>query len=241
MHDPAKKSDKLEVRLPHATKQAFLQRCQAEGRSASGAVRGFIDAYLARPLTQKELPMYVRPTLALAAATAALVIGVVTLTATPSRAASALEIRFNDLDLNKDGKITPDEFAKMPAVKFPDGSPPLFFTGPTQPPGTVLASDQERLALGRTMTSDYDSDKDGRVSFKEFAASHYAALTNAFAEFDANKDGTISRAELGAPLPAVTVPGAKPQIRFRDPPEKLLARFDGDKDGVITEKEFLSR
>ena len=39
-----KKSESLEIRIPYPTKQAFMARCQADGRSASEALRGFIEA-----------------------------------------------------------------------------------------------------------------------------------------------------------------------------------------------------
>ena len=41
---PPKKSETLELRLPYPTKQAFMARCQADGRSASEAIRAFIEA-----------------------------------------------------------------------------------------------------------------------------------------------------------------------------------------------------
>ena len=40
-----KKSETLEIRLSHTAKQAFMDRCRAEGRSASDAMREFIDGY----------------------------------------------------------------------------------------------------------------------------------------------------------------------------------------------------
>src|SRR5205809_809617 len=43
-----KKSESLEIRLPYPTKQAFMARCRDDGRSASDAMRGFIDYHLAR-------------------------------------------------------------------------------------------------------------------------------------------------------------------------------------------------
>ncbi|WP_084397436.1 energy transducer TonB [Henriciella aquimarina] len=43
-----KKSDTLEVRLPHSKKEAFKEACEKEGITASHAVRTFIDAYLRR-------------------------------------------------------------------------------------------------------------------------------------------------------------------------------------------------
>jgi hypothetical protein len=42
-----KKSETLEIRIPFPTKQAFMARCQADGVSASEALRGFIDGQLA--------------------------------------------------------------------------------------------------------------------------------------------------------------------------------------------------
>ena len=41
-----KKSESLEIRIPYPTKLAFMARCQAEGVSASEALRGFIDGQL---------------------------------------------------------------------------------------------------------------------------------------------------------------------------------------------------
>ena len=43
-----KKSETLEVRLPHSKKEAFKAACEEEGITASHAVRTFIDAYLKR-------------------------------------------------------------------------------------------------------------------------------------------------------------------------------------------------
>ncbi|WP_300375565.1 energy transducer TonB [Henriciella sp.] len=43
-----KKSDTLEVRLPHSKKEAFKAACKSEGITASHAVRTFVDAYLRR-------------------------------------------------------------------------------------------------------------------------------------------------------------------------------------------------
>lgn len=48
-----KKSETLEVRLPHAKKKAFQQACADEGITASHAVRTFIDSYLKRSRRMK--------------------------------------------------------------------------------------------------------------------------------------------------------------------------------------------
>lgn len=41
-----KKSETLEIRLPHPTKLAFMAACRDEGRSASEALRQFIETHL---------------------------------------------------------------------------------------------------------------------------------------------------------------------------------------------------
>ncbi|WP_370235185.1 MULTISPECIES: energy transducer TonB [Henriciella] len=43
-----KKSDTLEVRLPHSRKEAFKTACEEQGVTASHAVRTFVDAYIRR-------------------------------------------------------------------------------------------------------------------------------------------------------------------------------------------------
>ncbi len=48
-----KKSETLEVRLPHSKKAAFKAACEAEGITVSHAVRSFIDAYLKRSRRMK--------------------------------------------------------------------------------------------------------------------------------------------------------------------------------------------
>lgn len=96
-----KKSESLEIRLPHPTKQAFMARCQEEGRSASEALRRFIEDEL-QPKPKRRLRYLSAGGLA-AAALAAM--------AAPSLAgpaASAAE--FARLDANHDGQISLAEF-----------------------------------------------------------------------------------------------------------------------------------
>jgi hypothetical protein len=109
-----KKSETLEIRLPHPTKTAFMARCQDQGRTASEAVRRFIDAEIAGSEPR-------RPRIglwqALAAAAAGLAIGAV---AAPSLAQTAHgqtthgqtdpRAAFGRLDRNHDGVVSFEEF-----------------------------------------------------------------------------------------------------------------------------------
>ena len=105
---PLKKSETVEIRLPHATKTAFMARCRAEGRTASDAIRRFIDAELSQtPSTRRSPRLGWRPLLA--AAVAGLALGAV---AAPSLAQSSPPTRaaFDRMDRNHDGIVSFDEY-----------------------------------------------------------------------------------------------------------------------------------
>lgn len=105
---PLKKSETVEIRLPHATKTAFMARCRAEGRTASDAIRRFIDAELSQTSSTRRAPrLSWRPLLA--AAVAGLALGAV---AAPSLAQSSPPSRaaFDRMDRNHDGVVSFDEY-----------------------------------------------------------------------------------------------------------------------------------
>jgi hypothetical protein len=114
-----KKSETLEIRLPYPTKLAFMARCRDEGRSASEALRGFIDGQIdparaTRPARRGERLIL-----------GALVAAAVGAVALPSLAHPSLRAEFDRLtggadaltladfqrlDRDHDGKITFAEF-----------------------------------------------------------------------------------------------------------------------------------
>jgi hypothetical protein len=100
---PLKKTETIEIRLPHETKTAFMARCRAEGRTASHVLRRFIDAELA------ARPRRFDGRLLLAAVLAALALGGV---AAPSLAESVTPTRtaFDRLDRDHDGRLSFEEF-----------------------------------------------------------------------------------------------------------------------------------
>lgn len=100
-----KKSESLELRIPYSTKAAFMARCRADGRSASEALRAFIDQQLespAKPRTsRKGLRLLVGAAIAAAVGAAAL----------PSLARpSVTHAPFDRVDTNHDGVLSRAEY-----------------------------------------------------------------------------------------------------------------------------------
>lgn len=103
-----KKNDSIEIRLPDATKAAFMENCRREGRTASDAVRSFIDEQLDPRGSVRRRRRSLWRIGAAVAAGAVLGGGL----AAPSIAASADSSRsaFRALDRDHDGALTYDEF-----------------------------------------------------------------------------------------------------------------------------------
>ncbi len=104
----AKKNDTIEIRLPDETKAAFREKCRREGRTASDAVRSFIDEQLdPRGTVRRRRRSLWR--IGAAVAAGALMGGGL---AAPSIAASADGSRsaFEALDRDHDGALSFEEF-----------------------------------------------------------------------------------------------------------------------------------
>lgn len=112
MSRPPKKSESLEIRIPHPTKLAFMARCRSQGRSASEAIRAFIEA----DLNGHRAPRSRRGWRLAAGALAAAAMGAA---AVPSlarvvqaEAGPASRAAFQPLDANHDGLIDYREFSR---------------------------------------------------------------------------------------------------------------------------------
>lgn len=103
-----KKNDSIEIRLPDETKAAFREKCRREGRTASDAVRSFIDEQL-EPSAGVRRNRRSLWRIGLAVAAGAVLGGGL---AAPSIAASADSSRsaFQALDRDRDGALTYEEF-----------------------------------------------------------------------------------------------------------------------------------
>ena len=97
-----KKSETLEIRLPYPTKLAFMARCRDEGRTASEALRGFIDGAV-DSRRQNRGPRHL-----LAGALIAAAVGAIALPSLARQAFNAAE--FARLDANHDGMVSYAEF-----------------------------------------------------------------------------------------------------------------------------------
>ena len=102
---PPKKSETLEIRIPFPTKQAFMARCHTEGRSASEDLRGYIE----HSLTTTPPPRAGRRLHQIVAG--ALIAATVGAAAAPALARATRISTFESLDTDRDGVLTPAEFA----------------------------------------------------------------------------------------------------------------------------------
>lgn len=98
-----KKSETLEIRLPYQTKTAFMARCRDEGRTASDALRGFIEGEVGGKPARARSRAWIA-----AAAALGLAIGAA---AAPSLAQTSDHAAFGKLDRNADGALSYEEFS----------------------------------------------------------------------------------------------------------------------------------
>ncbi|MDO9338133.1 MAG: hypothetical protein Q7T61_17190 [Caulobacter sp.] len=138
-----KKSESLEIRLPHETKTAFMLRCRQDGLTASEVLRGDIEAHLARRPTGGWARVR-------AVAGAAVILGVAA-SALPSLAAAMAAPSFASLDKDRNGVLAFAEFAAAP-VRIEAG-------GKEVAPDAPLRAQLQRLAFDSC-----DADRDGRLS-----------------------------------------------------------------------------
>lgn len=143
-----KKSETLEIRLPHPLKQAFMACCRDEGRTASEALRAFIEEAVASPRRPARRLRWA------AVGLAALSLGAV---AAPSLARPSLPAQFAHLDADHDGQLSLFEFERGASVQVVVGSGAAHDLTPTDREGLL------RHEFGRI-----DANRDGEIALDEF-------------------------------------------------------------------------
>lgn len=159
---------------------------------------------------------------------------------TAASAAPDLKALFDQLDRDRDGRLSAEEFvvrdsgtlhAALQNVHLGSMMPLMIMhhSGVDRTPHGPLP--EEARSRMRAAFAGQDSDGDGAVTFGEFESHHLGALRQAFDVIDADHDGAIGEAEferMMEHLPHETTAHAKP-----------FAELDGDKSGGISWSEFL--
>lgn len=266
MARPPKKSETLEIRIPHGTKQALMDRSRAEGKPASEVIRSFIDAYLAKTacpptLTAWERNMaklrtYSAPSFVVLAAAA--VVGAVGLSfvASPATARPDLETAFMDLDVNGDGVLSADEFgAGLIIRRVKVGNPAshediMAAPVPAGSPEMMLTMQAKAAAGGKPVVFAVSVPRPTKGAAPNVTgeAGRFASMDRdkdgrlSFAEFEANHNATIDRAFAAADadrdghMDASEISAAN---RRGGEVSAILKAFDRDADGKLSRTEFV--
>jgi Ca2+-binding EF-hand superfamily protein len=241
-----KKSETLQVRLPHGMKRDFMRRCEDENRPASDVLRDFIESYLARPVEflTSERAVMIRRTFVYPTVAAAALLGLaVTLTPQSSQATS-LRGDFAAMDADKDGVVVLKEF-KRPD----DGVIYSMRTGSSEPKpaakGWRLTKGGDAEVFGRL-----DGDGDGKLSFQEYRVMRVGAAMAVIRMGDRDADKRLTRAEYveGSTIPDAALPQMKAKAPdavvdaavagMRKKADDRFERLDVDRDGFLTVEEM---
>ncbi len=146
------------------------------------------------------------------------------------------EAMFKKIDANNDGKITKEEFAKLPdEIK-------------------AKGEKGERIAQMITKKSDelftkLDADKSGDLSMEEAKKFDLAALVGGnkavskdpeaeFAKLDKDNDKKLSKDEFQKALDEIIAVNPDKADRIKQKTESMFSDLDGNKDGSLTIDEF---
>ena len=235
----SKKSETLEVRLPHEQKVALMRKAHAEGRSASEVVRDSISHYLAEQRKETGL-MFVslyKPAAIAGAVGAALLWSA--MDPSPLSAKPDLRAAFAQFDGNGDNVISLGEFMSRSGDRLfyqNDGPASQEQTAPVMLPLRTTAPLDERAGspppenVERAEFAAHDRDRDGRVTYAEFQDHQLAMMHQGFVSIDKNGNGLLDRAEY-AVIAALLPDTGRPA---------LFEELDSDGDGQVSEEEFFA-
>ena len=228
-----KKTEFLEVRVPHENKQAFMKVCKENGATASGVLREAISLYLENGhLTPEEKPDRRLIMLATGFIAGAITVGGLTAlySSTDTNEHPLIAAYFNTLDSNNDNRVTMNEYlsAVKPTVrttkyKYIIGSYMFYssdFNQATEKDFKKIPRENGLYDLQSTRQID-----EANCNVLELATAQQGLLFN---KLDVDGDDALSKAELLA-SPAIATE-AELQSEFR--------LFDRDNDQNISTAEF---
>jgi hypothetical protein len=249
-----KKTEILQVRVPHVPKRDFMERCRLENRVASDVVRDFLESYLARPveILRSENAIMIRKRFIYPTLTAAGLVGAILTFLPLASQARSLQEEFRSADKNHDGQLLATEWTV--ALAEPD-APAFVLTRKEM----VVTRDIKRLNpdglngratasihpddLGMNLVLESDTDGDGRVSFAEYRALRVRMATELFRRADVDGDGMMTKVEyVNAVFPAHIL-----RERAQDDPiwaarraaERQFDSVDKGGKGIITLDAYL--
>jgi len=220
MSKTEKKSEVLEVRLPHETKKAFMEACKEKGETASGVLRTAIDGFLVAR-TVGPIRSKLRDTVFVLAGAAIGAFGFSAVYAPKMDINPLAQQYFTKVDENGDQRVSREEFVNA-----------IVSRGTTtrddpKPDETILRTTGVALIIPQTLSAELkntgqlegcfktlaemgdterarefyslDTDDDNQLSYSEFADStripSIAALKNAFRKKDVDEDRLLDRKE----------------------------------------------
>lgn len=240
-----KKSETLQVRLPHGMKRDFMRRCEDENRPASDVLRDFIENYLARPveILTSEKAVMIRRTFVYPAAAAAALLGAVVMLTPQASQATSLRGDFAAMDADKDGVVALKEF------KRPDDGVIYSMRPSVAEPKPAAGWRPVTSGLGDTFAR-LDTNGDGKLNFQEYRVMRVGAAMAIVRMGDRDADKRLTRAEYveGSTIPDAALaqmktkaPAAVVDAAVAGMRKKAAARFqrlDADRDGLLTVEEM---
>jgi Ca2+-binding EF-hand superfamily protein len=245
-----KKSDTLQIRIPHGTKTEFLDACRKDRVSASEILRRAILDYLSlrkRPSSpeRKGLPIMIPTTLRKKRylVVAGGLAGLAALVALPSAADPDYSATFHKIDKNGDGVLTAEEFfgAELPAETLTETRRSMRQDRPAPDPTAMRVLHEDYVSifpraeghpdgewgLMMSVSADVENAPDGLDldAFDFRGAADLDPVATAFINMDADANDAINYAEF--------------EVRFNALLAKGFNRLDRNDDGYLVEMEFI--